>query len=306
MIDYASLGFTSFDEYYIYFMHNLLPSNRTYDYFVDWRKVRNAIERKREEIFLLNSLRECQNPNEMKERMVSLLKRYPSVLEAIPLLIAERAKKGVIDVYDPEQSIFIQYHFSRKSRVHENNYEKIAFFCEKTGILDLISKTKDLHDYLLGVEVGLDTNARKNRSGDIFQRMVTTLLKKELPSGVRLVEQDSELSLYDVVGEARTEKAKTHDIILYISNKAMFVLEVNFYNTSGSKPTSIAESYMKMSEKAETRGLKFVWVTDGPAWRKMQEPLLRAMKDSKITFVLNYDLITKFKKIVSEQASTIS
>ena len=40
--------------------------------------------------------------------------------------------------------------------------EGIVKFAKHTGLLDLFLKINDLESYLVGVEVGLDINARKN------------------------------------------------------------------------------------------------------------------------------------------------
>lgn len=66
--------------------------------------------------------------------------------------------------------------------------DEYALFMENTGIFDLLSNhlIANLYDYILGVEVGLDTNTRKNRTGKqwkhwwkvIFYKVV--LLKKRI------------------------------------------------------------------------------------------------------------------------------
>lgn len=75
-----------------------------------------------------------------------------------------------IDIFDPDLEQFLSFEF-KSSKVNENTIPLIVEFCVKTGIMHLFQEVKDIHDYLLGVEVGMDTNARKNRSGDIFERM---------------------------------------------------------------------------------------------------------------------------------------
>lgn len=53
-------------------------------------------------------------------------------------------------------------------------------FGQRTGILDLLrNKIKgNLKDYIVGVEVGMDTNARKNRTGKIMESLVEQYLIK--------------------------------------------------------------------------------------------------------------------------------
>jgi len=296
MVDYVKLGFKTFDNYFDTFMGNLLSTNKTYDYFVDWKKVRQFVVKYKPQIFLLNSLRGAENKEELNEEFVKLLLKYPEVVEVIPLLIAERVNGGKIDILDPELGEFIIYEF-RKRDLNREEAAKIAYFCDRVGIFNLIIEVKDLYDYLLGVEVGIDTNARKNRSGEIFERLVELSLRKNLPENYKLIPQDPNFSLYKTIGKSKREQAKKHDFVLYFENTPKFVVEVNFYNVSGSKPISIAESYVALSSEAKKLGTTFVWITDGPAWHKMIEPLKRAM--DKIDFIINYNMIPLFCSVLS-------
>lgn len=60
------------------------------------------------------------------------------------------------------------------------NKEEIVYFSKKTGLIDLFSKIDDLYTYLVGVEVGLDSNARKNRRGHIFENIVGQCIKNNI------------------------------------------------------------------------------------------------------------------------------
>jgi len=42
--------------------------------------------------------------------------------------------------------------------------------------------------------------------------------------------------------------------------------------------------------------VEFLWVTDGPAWHKMQQPLLLSMKE--IDWVLNYRMMDLIRRIL--------
>ena len=56
MVKFKELGFRDFKEYEDHFFNTLLPTNKTYEYFVDWDKVKSAINKYLDEISLLNSL----------------------------------------------------------------------------------------------------------------------------------------------------------------------------------------------------------------------------------------------------------
>lgn len=300
MVFYNLLGFKNFEEYFETFISTLLPTNKTYEYFVDWEKVRRNINRFKRQIFLLNSLRSSKNKETLKDEFKDLLMKYPEVISVLPMLIAERLKNSKMEILDPDIGDFIVYDFE-KMKLDIREAELLTYFSEKVGILDLLLEVKDLYDYLLGVEVGIDTNARKNRSGEIFERLVQINLKKHLPNHVKIVSQDPSFSLYKTIGKTKREQAKRHDFVLYVSNKPKLILEANFYNTTGSKPISIAESYITLQREAKKYNVGFIWITDGPAWVSMKEPLMRAMKE--LDYVLNYRMISRFcsnlEKIIS-------
>lgn len=208
--------------------------------------------------------------------------------------IAERVKNGRTHIFDPELEQFLIFEFKR-SKVNKNTIPLIIEFCIKTGIMDLFQEVKDIHDYLLGVEVGTDTNARKNRSGDIFERMCQKKIEKLIGSKYSSVNNDPRFSLYPIVTKGKS-KGKTHDIVIYKKNKTSLIVECNFYNVTGSKPISIAESYIEMHKVAKEHNVEFLWVTDGPAWHKMKEPLLRSMKE--IDWILNYRMLGLIRRIL--------
>ncbi len=294
MVRYGDLGFSSFEDFFYEFKNTLLMSNKTYDYFVDWDKVRREIEAHRAELSILNVLTRINSKDERTSELGHLISKYPEVVSTLPLLIAERIHNEKIDIFDLDSEEVVSLVFTPDA-VEENSLEEIVDFCVKTGIIDLFGEIKDVIDYLLGVEVGLDTNARKNRSGNIFDKIVERRITKFIDDSCILVGQDPNLSLYKVIASGK-KRAKTHDYVIYREGKPAVVIECNFYNTAGSKPISIAESYILMSQAAGKRGLKFVWITDGPAWLKMTEPLERAMSD--IDWVINYYMINKIMRII--------
>ena len=292
MAKYKELGFSDFDEYAEHFFDMLLPTNKTYEYFVDWNKVKNSVNKYLDELSLLNSLTKVV-VSQRGKHMYSLLIKYPQIVEAIPLLIAERVKNGRIDIFDPELEKFLIFEFKR-SKVSKKTIPIIIEFCIKTGIMDLFQEVKDIHDYLLGVEVGIDTNARKNRSGEIFEKMCQKKIKRLIGKNYKIVNNDSDFSLYPIVKKGRS-KGKTHDIVVYKDDTPVLIVECNFYNVPGSKPISIAESYIEMHRVAKENKVEFLWVTDGPAWHKMREPLLRSMKE--IDWVLNFRMLKLITRI---------
>ncbi len=288
MIKFKELGFDHKEKFAKYFFATLLPSNKTYEYFVDWSKVKNNVKKYLEEISLLNSIIKI-SPSNQEKYLYHLILKYPKVIEVIPILIAERLKSHKIDVFDIETEQILHLEFS-SSKINKNTLSKIMKFCEKTKILELFRETKDLYDYLLGIEVGMDTNSRKNRSGAIFEKMVGRKIKRIISNKYMAVDNDPNFSLYDTITNGKNT-GKKHDFVIYFNEftSPSLVIECNFYNVSGSKPESIAESYSKMAKHAKEKGIEFLWVTDGPAWKKMKESFYHALEEME--WISNYYML---------------
>ena len=154
---------------------------------------------------------------------------------------------------------------------------------EKTGLFDLLSRhiRGNLWDYVTGIEVGMDSNARKNRGGDQMENLVEDFIKlagfiknktyfKEIYS--REVEKLFEVNLTPLSAVS----TKRWDFILKTEDN-VYLIETNFYSSSGSKLNEIARSCIEISERAEKiKGTRFMWITDGRGWRKAKKNLHEA------------------------------
>lgn len=296
MVKFKNLGFDNFDNFKKYFFDTLLISNKTYDYFVNWKKIKKNINKYIKEISLLNSLSKVHQ-KERENYFKELLLKYPEVIEVIPIIIAERINNKKICVFDLELQDILDFEFN-KLNIDITKVEKILKFCRKTGILDLFQEVDDIYDYILGVEVGLDSNARKNRSGKIFQKMCYQKIIKIISTNIyTIIENDYKFSLYSYLNKRNKNKrkAKVHDFVIYKNSNPVAVIECSFYNVLGSKINAISESYIYMTQIADERGINFIWVTDGPAWINAENIILNSMKH--IHYVLNYKMLDLIRNI---------
>lgn len=140
----------------------------TWKYYTDFEKVYKNAEKIKTEIYILNSLINSKN---IREDFKKLLLEYPQILKVIPLLIAKRTT-DVIIINDTVQKYY--YNFKKMNY----SIDEYALFMENTGIFDLLSNhlIANLYDYILGVEVGLDTNTRKNRTGKAMETLVESYI----------------------------------------------------------------------------------------------------------------------------------
>lgn len=155
---------------------------------------------------------------------------------------------------------------------------------------------------LLGVEVGLDTNARKNRSGLFLEKMVRETLNElsARDSDIVFFEQKSFGYIEDKhqVKIPPTLRNRKFDYVVINKGKTTNI-EVNFYSGTGSKPSEIISSYINRGEVLSSAGWQFVWLTDGMGWRQMKSPLRVGVEN--IDYVINANLLRKgfLEKIIA-------
>ncbi len=277
MVNYSKLGYSSLDEYSDDFLNTLLDTNHTYDFFVNWNKVYNNLNDYLIEIGILNSLNKISS-DELVPRFTEILIKYPEVVEILPSILAIRGKKVPIFNIDNKSSKTIN--FSKKNF----DLNEIVEFSVKTGLLDLFNNIDDLYSYLVGSEVGLDTNGRKNRSGHIFEDAVGLFLDDKLSNlnDYHYVKEDTEVIIH---------RNKRFDYVIYKNQVPKIVIECNFYNSTGSKPIEVAHAYAGLQKDTDEANLIFIWVTDGQGWRKMFKTLMNVADD--IDFIVNYNMLDK-------------
>lgn len=163
------LGISTLEGILEAFISSLSDPQRTFNYFVDWEKVHRNVERYKVEIGILGSL---VGSNNLKKEMKDILLKYPEVLPVFPLIIAVRDLKVKVSEFD----VLKAFSF-KKRKLTPIEIDSVMEFCNKTGIMNVFSEIKNLKDYLLGIEIGMDTNARKNRSGSTMELMLDEPLK---------------------------------------------------------------------------------------------------------------------------------
>lgn len=242
-----------------------------YSYYVDFQKVYGKVESIKVELNILNSL---IGSTDIENDFDKLFSKYPEILKCIPLLLAVRETE--IHAMDSEGEFV--YNFNRQ------NYtvEQYKIFMRKTGLFDLISRhiINNLVDYATGVEVGLDSNGRKNRGGHLMEDLVESYIKKAgLEKGktyfkemyLSEIERKWNLDLSSLSNNGETKKR--FDFVIK-TNNVVYAVETNFYASSGSKLNETARSYKMLAhESKEIEGFAFVWFTDGIGWKSAKNNL---------------------------------
>lgn len=278
------------------FHDTIVDTNRGHKFFVNWMKVKDHVEKYKVEFNILNSLIGSKN---FKNDLRHLLKEYPAILPAIPILIAVRGKhlKVISDFLDADSDIII-YNFSKRN-LSSKEVEFFVEFFDKTGLKYFFENlsTKSIQDYVAGVEVGMDTHARKNRSGDAMELSIKPIIeeineRQKEPFEILFQKQFKHLEeKYDIDVSPSIMYRKADFIILKKNNKKIINIEVNFYSGTGSKPQEIVDSYIHRQNELKENGFDFIWITDGEGWKGQKNQIGLGFK--KVNYLLNLHFVRR-------------
>jgi type II restriction enzyme len=271
------------------FMSQLSESNATLDYFTDFEKIKNNIAKIS---IKLNQLNYLIGKDDLYTAIKELFEENSKVFEVLDILIAVRKNKNAKTFNRDGEIVLLDSYFTSP--------EKLFEFIEETGLGDIFRNKNitNLVDYVFGVEVGLDTNARKNRGGENMSKAVSLLFdnanvfyKKEVNSSefIDITSLGADLKRFDFVIKTRTKT---------------YLIETNFYNGGGSKLNEVARAYSEVAPKINKYpNYEFVWITDGQGWKSAKNKLEQAF--SIIPSVYNLTTLDNFiNKIISEQVIT--
>lgn len=246
-------------------LSNFRYSIADFGYYIDFNKVYNNVESIKIELNILNSLISSKN---IEADFENLIKKYPEILKCIPILLAVRE----YEIFAGENGDVKLYTFNKQI----NTIEDYKLFMRKTGLFDLLSNhiINNLYDYVTGVETGLDSNGRKNRGGHQMEDLVESYIQKAgfkrdvnyfKEMYVSEVSRKWNIDLSAVSNQGKMEKR--WDFVVKTDN-CIYLIETNFYGSSGSKLNEAARSYKTIAtEMKNIKGAKFVWFTDGAGWK---------------------------------------
>ena len=256
-----------------------------YSYYVDFDKIYKNVDKLKVELNILNSLIGSKN---IKEEFETILIKYPETLECIPLLLAVRSRE--IFIKDEMNEYLFDF---RKMVYSMDDYTK---FMEKSGLFDLLQNhiINNLYDYVLGIEVGLDSNGRKNRGGHLMENLVEDYIikagyKKDVTYFKEMYLKDIEekwnLDLSAMSGN--NVSTKRFDFVIKTDNQ-VYVIETNFYSSGGSKLNETARSYKMLAEESKkVDGITFVWFTDGLGWKDARKNLEETFNELETMYNIN-------------------
>lgn len=249
------------------FLSTLISTNKSHSFFTNWEKVNKNRNAYKDELALLGVMSGASDPHGELKR---LIEKYPRINELIPLLSAVRIKSTnkLLTILDEDNMDDIQYYFGPDNLTSQQIGQSIQF-AEKTGLIEQLTKIKNHADYYLGVETGLDSNARKNRSGTAMEQLTENYVRDFTTKhqGRYLIQTNFAKASKEFGVEAPANQVnKRGDFMILVGDQPINI-ETNFFDGGGSKQ-EIMNSYISRAEDLQKAGWKFILVTDGLGWRQ--------------------------------------
>jgi type II restriction enzyme len=278
-------------EVFRFLLSSLTESITYWDYFVNWAKVRGNTKDLEIDLVLLNYL---IGKEDVEAEFRYLLSRHPSVIRLLPILLASREKNfRILTSYTGGELKYETFSFVSKSYLSTEDIERLCQFARETGLLKIFKDKiiQSVPDYVTGIEVGLDSNGRKNRGG--------TAMEKILETFVALTCEKYDLEYLVNASSHRVKEAwgmtldvdksdRRFDFVIRRGDR-LFLLETNYYGGGGSKLKATAGEYRSLFDFAASHGYQFVWVTDGPGWKSARLPLSEAFRE--LDHILNLKMV---------------
>ena len=212
--------------------------------------------------------------------------------QVIPALVVRDGSKSkrfnILIDYENRRLAYEYYDFT-KTILSDDDINDYLKFVSNTGFKDLIvnRKIKNLVDYMVGIEAGLDSNARKNRSGSVMEDIVEAFIKDFCrKGGLRYLKEANARKIKQEFGnEVPVDKSSRRYDFVIDFGRELCIIETNFYGGGGSKLKSTAGEYRDLFDRLGGQ-YKFVWITDGLGWNTSRLPLRETFDHNDYLFNL--------------------
>lgn len=249
-------------EQFKIFLSQLSETNATLDYFTDFIKINKNINKISIKLNQLNYLIGKEN---LLKAIEELFEENSSVFEILDILIAVRKNKNAKTFNKNGEIVLLHSYFESPELIFE-------YFTE-TGLAEVFSNKNitNLVDFVFGIEVGLDTNARKNRGGNNMSKAVSLVFDN---ANITYQPEVNNTVFPEIISLG--VDVKRFDFVIK-TKKKIYLLETNFYNSGGSKLNETARAYSDVAPKINQYDkFEFVWITDGQGWLSAKNKLEEA------------------------------
>ncbi|MDD2745108.1 MAG: type II restriction endonuclease [Candidatus Gracilibacteria bacterium] len=250
------------------------PTIFTWEFYSDFQKIKKNAFKIKIQLNILNSL---LGEKDIEKKFLEIVRQYPETREILPILLAVRQCFQLVLNSDTKE-VFDASKFFNKNYILTSEIEQdLLSFFRNSGLKDIFENkyVSNLNDYVFGIETGLDTNARKNRSGTLMEHIVGDFVKDfTLKSGFQWKDQATVKWMEQNWGvKVKSDKsARRFDFAVFTGEK-IYLIETNFYGGGGSKLKAVAGEFAGLYRTLQQQNISLLWITDGLGWKSTLRPL---------------------------------
>lgn len=291
---YLNRSLSTNEEVFDYLISTFKSSIFTWDYFVDFPKVIENTKSIEKELSILNSLL-GSSESTIKSQYLKIVEQYPNTRKALPILIASRVNKiattPIIDdlkTLEPKSKHKI---FDPKIPISKEIAEDLIEFFDMSGLMKFFinKEVSNLIDFCKGIEAGMDTNARKNRTGTLMENLMEDyLINFSQENDFTYIPQATKTKIHDTWGiDIELDKiGRIFDFALYNPKKGLYLFETNYYGSGGSKLKATCGEYKSLHDFLSNQGINLIWITDGYGWTTAKTALFETFIHNDYLFNL--------------------
>jgi type II restriction enzyme len=291
-----------------YFKSTLQLTNKTgSNYMNDWKKISNYVDYGHERIKKIkgflpeqekliqewnNKIKTIRDFNYKKE-FETIIKNNRFIIPVLKDFLLIPRGNSSIEVMDSKGK---KYYFDfLKDSYTDDELKDLFKILELTDFYNPFENKffDNVRNGLKFLLVGLDSNGRKNRSGDNYQSQIGTFLIDFCREhGItNFSEQINKSNFKGIMGDESykewenifKEEKPIPDFAFEHNNKK-YVIEYN-YADSGSKLVSEAGNYIRLEKSLRNKGIIFIYITDGKEWSGEKSRIDKSFNE--MSYVLN-------------------
>lgn len=283
------------EKVFEYLLSTFQQSIFTWDYFVDFDKALSNVNQVKDALVILNKLL-GESSEHIEHEFLDIITNSPQTRKVLPLLIALRLNKlnttPIIDNISKLTSENKKLLFNPSTELTDKDKEDLLNFFKLSGLKRFFvnKEVSNLVDYLKGVEVGMDTNGRKNRTGTSMESLCEKFIKTICSEkGYEYISQATKTKIFSQWGvNVKIEEIdRRFDFAIFNKNKKdLTLIEVNFYSANGSKLKATAGEYKELNTLLTSQSYRFIWITDGFGWLSSKASLNETFNSNDYIFNL--------------------
>ncbi|MCT4395453.1 type II restriction endonuclease [Periweissella beninensis] len=265
-----------------------LPAN----YWINFENVKKNMEKYGPDVFTLDYL-----IGKSSSDLDYFFTDRPELLKLVPQLLGIRdnkfeapVSKKILKVEGVDGEYLLDF-----KNIDIINIKLYLKFIHDSGLGWLLLKgiSKSIKDYSTGIEAGMDSNGRKNRSGQRGELFIEALLEKlaikydfewKGQTNYTYIEQQ-----YNIQLDKNFKNVRFDGSLYDRKNNKLYLFEINNFSSQGSKLKASGGEFSLRQQLFNNSNCQFVYITDGQGWASDSSHLKTILKSIK--YVFNFSMI---------------